>query len=502
MAHLILSVSGNLSVSERWLRRILWTVSIFSAVAVLATAITLFWAKHEFSQPESIVGAQSLMLLHRGTLYYDLNRYPYTVCAYTPVFYCLQAVLAGAGIPVPLAGRLLSFAALLGIFWICWRIVLLYTADRYAAWTAALLASSTSLLLHWGSVGQVDTLANFLALTAFYYYSRWQEKGERTLLLSGGFALLAFFTKQTMLAAPSAIVLMMFMKNRKIALRFAVLLVSSIAALALPWNRATGGRFFENTVFANINPFDVEKLLQHLRYMSTASVGLLLVAACTIMACARKRGRAVAVYLAFALLLLAAMASKVGSDSNYQIEFTILLILCSTIGLHETGFFPLCLAHSKSWVTLLAMPLLLHCYLNYRVVVGVTIARVAKERLFRQEVAELRPYVDYATGRIISTEIDAMLYLRGRLDLEPLIYTLLAKAGKVDPEPVRRDLAARSIPLVILYEDIFHGPADPNLEFPRLPPSQMDTLRQNYRLADHIAGPNLGGAYVYLPLKH
>ena len=38
------------------------------------------------------------MLAHHGTLYYDLNRYPYTVCAYMPLFYLLEAGFAKLGL--------------------------------------------------------------------------------------------------------------------------------------------------------------------------------------------------------------------------------------------------------------------------------------------------------------------------------------------------------------------------------------------------------------------
>src|SRR5262249_17133234 len=147
--------------------------------------------------PECVVTAQAMMLAHDGTLYYDLNRYPYTVSAYTPIFYVLQAGLIKAGLPPYTAGRIISFAALLGIIWLSVRLALLYTSDALYGWIAALLASSSALLLSWGTVGQVDTLAAMFAMAAFYLFSRYQIHGDATLPWAAGFALLAFFTKQT-----------------------------------------------------------------------------------------------------------------------------------------------------------------------------------------------------------------------------------------------------------------------------------------------------------------
>src|ERR1700733_3218906 len=76
---------------EHWFRRGLWVASALAAIVLLFYVATMLWAANELSPPESVVAAQSLMLAHDGTLYYDLNQYPYTVCAYTPVFYLLEA---------------------------------------------------------------------------------------------------------------------------------------------------------------------------------------------------------------------------------------------------------------------------------------------------------------------------------------------------------------------------------------------------------------------------
>ena len=93
------------------------------------------------------------MLVHEGTLYYDFHNYPYTVAPYTPLFYLLDAGLQKAGLPVYTAGRLISFAAALGIVALSWYLTLLYTKDRYSAAMSALLCASSTLLFVWGNGG-------------------------------------------------------------------------------------------------------------------------------------------------------------------------------------------------------------------------------------------------------------------------------------------------------------------------------------------------------------
>jgi hypothetical protein len=182
---------------ELWFRRVLTVFCVVAGLGILAHLGVLLWGQNEFTLPESVVAGQSMMLAHGGTLYYSLRDYPYTVNAYMPLFYLLDAGLIRLTIPAFVAGRLISFAALLGIYSVSWRVLMLYTGRLYCAWLGTLLCVSTSLLLSWGTVGQVDTLAVCLALTGFYYYA------QHRLIQAGAFVILAVLTKQTMLAAPA-----------------------------------------------------------------------------------------------------------------------------------------------------------------------------------------------------------------------------------------------------------------------------------------------------------
>lgn len=490
---------NNPSRTERLFAGVLRVCSVLCVLCVLCYAVTMLRARHELSQPESVVVAQSTMLARDGTLYYSLKDYPYTVCAYMPIFYLMQAMFVRAGLPAMLVGRVISFAALLTSFFLCWRLVLLYTGSRYAAWIATVAASSSALLLNWGTTGQVDMLAVTLSLAAFDQFSRFYVRGENALVWAGLFSFAAFFTKQTMLAAPAAMFVLLLLRNWKTALLFGAALGGSIAAVALGINTMLNGRFFTNTVFANINPFDVAKVAQHLKYFALFSGALLVPFAASATRMARSRSAALLVYFILTTILFLALASKVGSDSNYQVEPTILLIVCTCAGLVELNFFDLFFHNSKSWITLMQLPVAVFLLLNYRIAVPDTIGRYWKENMFRAEMAAVEPYLRNSSGRIFSTDLDPVVRFRGRLDIEPLIYGLLVSAGRIDPEPVKRDLANADFPLVILYEDIDHPIEDASLEIARLQPMHLAEVRRHYRLVDHIPGPYLGGIYVYQP---
>jgi hypothetical protein len=480
--------------TEAWFRRILILFSMVAGLGILCNLGILLWAQNGFSGPESVVASQAIMLAHDGTLYYDLNHYPYTVCAYMPTLYLLEAGLYKLGLPAYTAGRLISFGALLGIIALMRQLVLLYTRDRYCAWTAALLGASSGLLLSWGTVGQVDTLAAMFALAAFYQYSRYAVRGERTLIWAAAFALLAFFTKQTMLACPAAIFVLLWFHRRKTAIQFGAGLAVLAAGLVLAINAALGGRFLPSTVFANMNPYSVDKLLQHLRFAALSAGPLMLVVVAGARRVMHGAGRGLFVYLGLALAVFVLIASKIGSDLNYQIESTILLILCVSLALHAIDFFRVSFARSGSWITLLQLPLAVFLVVNYGITLRDVMVRVVTEQVIRSEIQELRPLLA-GGGRLLSADYNAMERLRGRIDVEMLIYGWLVKAGLVNPEPVTRDIAEAKFSAILLMEDVNHRDPNMSVELSTLPEAQIVQVRRHYRLVER----NAIGIYVYKP---
>jgi Dolichyl-phosphate-mannose-protein mannosyltransferase len=487
------------AIIEKRFRVGLLVASALTLAALLCHFGTMVWARNELSPPESAVAAQSLMLAHDGTLYYDLNHYPYTVCAYTPVFYFLEAGLVRLGLPAALAGRLITFAALIGLILLCGKLTQLYTNDRYAAWCARLFAASSPLLMNWGSVGQVDTLACLCSVAAFYYFSRFYLRGERTLAAAGVLAVLAMFTKQTSVAAPAAICLLLLTRSWKKGIGFGAAWAATVLVIALAINVALGGRFLADTVLANMNPMSAKKLAAQAVQFFSVSGGLLVLVAAGARKLVRPALAAPAVYLGLAAAVFAFTAPKIGSDTNYQIETTALLAICAAIALHRLNFFELYFSGAKTWITLLLLPAAVHLAVGYRATVNTVLFRIALENMHRADVAELRPWVPPTGGLVLCTDYNAMVRLRQRLDVEPLIYTLLVRAGAVNPEPVRRDLARGAFSTVVLNQNVFKNQRITDPELGTLPSSQLEEIRRHYHLVAHIT-TLASDAYVYKPL--
>lgn len=470
------------------------------AMAVLALVLHVALAvnsANELTQVESIIATQSRVLAEEGTLYYGLRDYPYTVCAYMPSFYLLQSGLYRLGVPLLQSGRLISLCALLATFWLLWRTVELYTGDRYAAWTGVVLAGVTQLLLSWGTVGQSDMLAIACALASFYFYSRFDVLGESAVLAAGACALAGLLTKQTVIAAPVAIFLLLLRSHPAKALQFAGVVGGLGGALVLALNRLMDGRFLSNTLFANLNPFAWFRFQQQTQAASFAGVCLLFIVALGGRKMLRAALAAPLVYLGCTVAVFLATCGKIGSGSNYRIELTVALILCTCLALHALDFIRLFFRQSRNWVTLLLLPLGIYAVQNLRFNLQALSDEAAFQREYDVQTAALRPYL-ITGGRLLSTDTNAIFRAGRPMEVEPLIYRLLVEAGRVDPELLNRDLNAGAFAHILLYEDV-NQPAGTDAEIPRLTGGQSAIIRKRYRLVRHVPGPYLEGVYLYEP---
>ena len=209
----------------------------------------------------------------------------------------------------------------------------------------------------------------------------------------------------------------------------------------------------------------------------------------------RSAGRRLLVYLGLAVTVFVLIASKVGSDLNYQIESTILLILCVALSLHALDFFRVSFDGARTWITLLQLPLAVFLVVNYGITTRDVIVRVVTEQVVRGEIEDLRSLLA-GGGPVLSADYNAMARLRGRIDVEMLIYNWLVEARVVNPEPVTRDIANGKFSTILLMEDVNHRDPNLNVELSTLPKAQIDEVRRHYRLVKQ----NSIGIYIYKPI--
>ena len=410
-------------VRERRVRRALVTISVILGAVLAANLVVLLWAGHEFGPVESMVALHSNMLASGEGIYYDLNRYPYTVSPYGPIFYSSSALLHRAGLPLLQEGRCISFAALLTILWLAWRVLGFLAVDRFARWTGVLLVGLTANLLFWGTIGQVDTLAICFSFAGFTEYLGWRRRRLPSQLWAAGvFAILAFFTKQTALAGAATVAVCLAFEDRKRA----AIWIPSVAAAAIlaviALNAVTHGHYVADALISNaVHPFAWDKLAGQLQYFALTAGVLVLVAIAGARSVTRRTAPAF-VYLAFSSAAFLSTAAKIGSDLNYQVEATVALCVCAACALDGLRFFPRVFSSDRGWVPLLQLPLLLYVTLNVALVGRTLLERVVLEPVKHAETAALAPYFREPADHVICTQMDALVHLHPRLEVETLFY--------------------------------------------------------------------------------
>ena len=467
------------------IQTVLRILSLLVAAAAGLVLSTVIYARHEFTQAESIVALHTLQYARGEGLYQSLFHYPHTVVVYGPIFHSLLAPLTLLGVPVLLGGRLISMCAMAAIVWFSYLILRLHVRNTNAVWAGTLLVASTTNLLMWGTIAQVDTLGATFAIAAFYFYMR-----DR--LLAAGVALvLAVFTKQVFIAAGAAIVLSLLVKNWRRGLTFAACVAAAGVAGLLLLNLITHGVYFSNAFVANEARIRWDKFAQQLQHFGLTAAGLLALAIPGLFRALRGPRNALYIYLFTSMAVFLLIAGNRGADVNYALEMTIVMALCAGWALGEFNF-----DTNKVWAPILQLAFLFHVGLNLALTARMGVDRFVLEPLRREEVRQLRPYLE--RGRVISVQMDPLLHTQGRMYVEPLDYTLLVNSGIVDGTGLLKDLEARQFSAVVLYHDIFQVRSLPE-EIPSLPEQHLEAMRRHYKLAAHINGPFLDGDYVYVP---
>jgi hypothetical protein len=302
----------------------------------LAEGLLAIGTTQQLDYAEPIVYGQAARLVHGEALYQPLDRPPYTVTAYTPLYYyaaaALQATLGSGFGP----GRALSLLAGLTAAAIVGHL----SARAARSLAAGLFGGLTFLGLGftgstpWFALYRVDMLGITLSLGSIWLLSLAASSWQ--LVLAGALAGLALLTKQTCVAAALAGGIWLWGRSRRAALLFvtSALVVAGLPCLAF---ELSSHAFVANTVLANINPLTLGQL-GFLQFPFESSLGLPLVLA-AMYVLARPPSlvpwdRLLMVYWPLSALPLLGLV-KLGGFYNYWIELAASTAILSTAAIRS-----------------------------------------------------------------------------------------------------------------------------------------------------------------------
>lgn len=273
---------------------------------------------------------------------------PFVITPYPPLFHALwrsaARVLRDYSTYVP--GRVVAILALAAI------VALVYACARRAGASRLKSALFAELFLLpvpvvlWAGVARVDVLGIALSLAGLWLYLRYRAHQGHWYLVSAVPIVLAGLTKQSLIAAPAAIVLAELTARRyRRAAVFAACTAAPVLAAYLVLNRLTDGGFFDATVTSLADQvFLSAGVVIAADFLTTDPMMLvLLVLTLSLWRLASSEVAVLPLYAATACAMLALTIGKPGANLNYFIEPIAALCVCAAAGLgrwrerHVTG---------------------------------------------------------------------------------------------------------------------------------------------------------------------
>jgi hypothetical protein len=458
-------------------RSLVLATSVLATLAGLLALLSAVWAilfmrqTGEVWYGEAIIHDQAGRLIRGEPLYQPIEGPPYTVTAYTPLFYGVAAGLQAAFGPGFVPGRVVSFLS--GLTCAVLVAVLAHSFSRNPrdSRLRSLFGTLAALLFlglnnqwergaPWWAYYKQDTLGIAFALGAVALLAH--GTGTRRVVLAGIFAGLAILTKQTLFAASVSGVLWLwfFRRDRSLAATFGgtSLAITLVPCLIL---EVTTRAFFANTVWSNVNPTLWRVLLANVAAFSSTQLGQLFV--CLLHLLRRRhdperRGDSLLVtyWLCSAVPLVG--LTKVGASYNYWLEFAAASAALAAVGISASftsrsvsgevqtgrpvlpvGFLGIHLALLLVWGGRAVGEPLIAGRLNF-----------TPDPVIADELTRLVERVRQEPREVLGHSFD-IVSLAGRRNLfEPDIYSIFYSQGRWDPSPLVARIQAGEVGLLVL----------------------------------------------------
>jgi hypothetical protein len=349
----------------------LWAVRLaWLGFGGLAALLALDWAKFAYhayliavfpgqmDYGEGIVWQQAL-LIPGPRMYGDVQRYPFIVFHYPPLYHlAVRATVAALGLPWLMAGRLVSTVSAVALAALAGALVFeasRATAPRRAATAGAILAAllfaSLEPVQFWATTMRVDLLAIALEFLGMYL-GLLALCRPRFAFAAALVFVLAAYTKQTAVAGAVATFAVLLLHRPRRALGAALLALIAGGAIFGALTVVTGGGFPRHIVLYNVNRFSLPAVLSTLREIGTVAIYpiYILVAAVTaaLVFARAASGRSslrsvppgalmIALYTGLATVNLVSLG-KSGAWSNYLIPWVSswALLIGLVLQLHST----------------------------------------------------------------------------------------------------------------------------------------------------------------------
>jgi len=414
-------------------------------------------------------------------IYKGITAPPYNIAIYPPLYYWTVALpMKWTGLNF-LPAKVISFLSALAIGWALASAARAYGKTRQAAVLAAFFLFLIPAFLYNSVRAHVQMMAVALSVWSFVLLLR--NRKPATLVLSGLLAVLAIYTKQTMVAVPLAVgTYLALRERRRLAVYVAVCAVAGLVPLF--WlQKVTNGLFLLDTVrLAKLTyvPQQIPLIFIHHAGPIFLFIGFALVKSCRRIRCAA--WDLLDCYLLWVLVVTVLSLGRPGAHGQYVLELLVVTML------YLVCFFELPAKNGRAPLVSLQI-LFLFLYAPLFIFVEEGTWDMAANRA----APKVYSIIKTGSGPILSQQGSFALFGRGKIYLQLFHFSGLWRAGIWDPSPLLREIEGKKFSWFISEFPIEEEPKSES-DYERFAPELLRKLRQNYRRVQTVYP-----YYVYAP---
>lgn len=454
--------------------------AVFFVYLIHGILIIDFPFQIEYGEGAALVYADRV---RRGlALYPPLGEAPYISCAYTPLYLWVSGKLMGASAAFFWPRLISAVSSLVTAFLIA------YCCHKRGGSDSALFGWGfyliSALILYWSFLMRVDHLALCLTVAGLAAVISGRRGGE--LVASVLFAV-AFFVKQSYLAAPVAVGSVLLLKREwKRLLIFGSVYVLGVLVPLFLVNRATGGLMWEHTVVLN---GETAYTLYHTSqlwdwgsaYLWSVLPQVVLAVGYLIFGGWRKSPYLTAFWILS--LGIALGAGREGGFYNYFLEFHVGVAVLGALGASElakrwnlAAYGAVLVGFGFGWFTFLSP--FLYAPSQFAQYETAEVLRAHYPTYLRKSysAAALQPWLDHYGGPILA-ENQGNVTVMGTPPwlCDANFYAMIILSGRWDEERLLQPIREKKFPLIVLQRT--RGSQ-------RFTPNTVEAILENYEVVD------------------
>jgi 4-amino-4-deoxy-L-arabinose transferase-like glycosyltransferase len=441
---------------------LIWVAVLRTLILFLMATLPAIGDPAEYDYGEGIVW-QQMRMMFAGKGYVPIDSFPSIVFHYPPVYHAVTwAVARLGGFDEVAAGRGVSLAATFVIALLLGLITtqLIQGSSRLARLICGLAAGAVVLsfppVVLWARVMRVDMVACALSLGGFYL-AMLALRRPRLIHLAALAFVAGVYAKQTMIAAPASVFLVLLALRPRLAIAGIATSVTAGLIVLATLTLETSGGFPKHIFLYNINRIDLSQIAAAVKvvtveapYLVLAFCGFLYVANALVRTSRGAQGWAdlrarldgdplsiqrlmVIVYLVLTTLMLA-MIAKIGASVNYLIEW--MLVIGMLVGLSaqaaaEAAFPPSAGRPNLAMIVLLPVAFAVQAMMTP----GIEVPGPPHSVRRAGELAALSSRIRTADRPVISDNMVLLIRSGKPVVWEPAIFAELAHTDFYDERP-------------------------------------------------------------------